>query len=162
MAGLKFSIAFDHADLSAALARLLALGRSPAPALRDIGEHLMISTRKRFAAQQTPEGAAWTPLSQVTLGRKKKNQGKILIERGDLMNLMRYQADNEKVDFGSDRVYAAVMQFGAPKGSLGATKSGGPIPWGDIPARPYLGLSGDDRKDIEQIVADHIARALQA
>lgn len=160
MAGIKLSVEFEHGALSGALNRLLRLGRDPAPAMRDIGEYLMVSTRKRFAAQKTPEGTAWTPLSQVTLGRKKKNAGKILIERGDLMGLLRYQADRQKVDLGSDRVYAAVMQFGARKGSFGGTKRGAPIPWGDIPARPFLGLSGDDRKEIEQIIGDHIARAL--
>lgn len=160
MPGLKFSIEFEHGALSAALNRLMEFGRRPGPALRDAGEYLLVAHRKRFAEQESPDGDAWTPLSEVTLGRKKRNRDKILIDRGDLMGLLRYQADDAKLDFGSDRIYAAVMQFGAAKGAFGTTARGGPVPWGDIPARPFIGLSGDDRREIEQIVMDHVARAI--
>jgi len=58
-------------------------------------------------------------------------------------------------------VYAAVHQFGAAQGAFGNTSRGSPIPWGDIPARPYLGLSDDDRQEIETFVADRLGDLLQ-
>lgn len=59
-----------------------------------------------------------------------------------------YQAGKSRVLVGTSLVYGAVQQLGAKKGSLGRTKRGGPVPWGDIPARPYLGLSAADRSNI--------------
>ncbi len=38
-------------------------------------------------------------------------------------------------------------------------KRGAPIPWGDIPARPFLGLS-DDEADVRDIVARYLVDAL--
>jgi len=37
-----------------------------------------------------------------------------------------------------------------------------PIPWGDIPARPFLGLSDEDRSGILDIVSEALAAARQA
>lgn len=45
---------------------------------------------------------------------------------------------------------------GAKRGAFGVSRRGGPLPWGDIPARPFLGLSADDRKTIEEIVRAHL------
>ncbi|WEI18197.1 phage virion morphogenesis protein [Acinetobacter proteolyticus] len=39
--------------------------------------------------------------------------------------------------------YAAAMQFGIKQGESGRTKRGGPIPFGDIPARPFIGIDTD-------------------
>ena len=47
-------------------------------------------------------------------------------------------------------------QFGAEKGAFGATSRGTPIPWGDIPARPFLGLSADDRDGVRDRILDFI------
>jgi phage virion morphogenesis protein len=65
---------------------------------------------------------------------------------------------------GTNIKYAAVQQFGAKAGAFGAkadafgaTKRGGKIPWGDIPARPFMGISGDDRSAILGIIRKHLA-----
>lgn len=61
---------------------------------------------------------------------------------------------------GSGQEYAAVHQFGAKAGSLwqGRDKRGrrAKSPWGDIPARPYLGLSKQDEQSILDIVQDYL------
>lgn len=57
------------------------------------------------------------------------------------------------------------MQFGARKGEFGAysgtNRKGHPYsgvaPWGDIPARPYLGLSQEDQVTIHALLADYLA-----
>lgn len=48
---------------------------------------------------------------------------------------------------GSDREYAAVQQFGARKRQFGKA------PWGDIPARPFLGISSKDESTILDIIS---------
>lgn len=48
---------------------------------------------------------------------------------------------------GSDREYAAIQQFGARKNQFGKA------PWGDIPARPFLGISGKDESTILDIIS---------
>lgn len=60
------------------------------------------------------------------------------------------------VEVGSSLQYAAVQQFGARRGQFGRTRRGAPIPWGDIPPRPFLGVSEADRRAILAIIADHI------
>lgn len=57
-------------------------------------------------------------------------------------------------------IYAGSQQFGAAKGSFGNTKRGSPIPWGDIPAREFLGLSDEDRHEVSGIVTDYFLAAL--
>jgi rhamnose transport system permease protein len=46
----------------------------------------------------------------------------------------------------SPAIYGAVMQFGAAQGAFGTTARGAPIPWGSIPARPFLGRSEEVRR----------------
>ena len=38
------------------------------------------------------------------------------------------------------------------------TRRGAPIPWGNIPARPYLGLSADDETEVVRILRDYLER----
>ncbi len=78
-----------------------------------------------------------------------------------LQGQMRWQLaeGGRAVEVGSNRIYAAVQQFGQPKGASGRTKRGSPIPWGDIPPRPFLGVSSDDREAIADILSDYLAKA---
>ena len=84
----------------------------------------------------------------------------ILTERGYLRGNLAYRVGNSEGEIGSPSVYAGVHQFGAAKGSFGKTKRDAPIPWGDIPARPFLGLSDEDEADIRDIVLRHLADSL--
>jgi phage gpG-like protein len=73
----------------------------------------------------------------------------------------------DAVAVGSPMIYAATHQFGAKMGEFGryyqlsrlkygekdfrryaGMRQGHPIPWGDIPARPFLGLSETDRANV--------------
>ena len=57
-------------------------------------------------------------------------------------------------------IYAAVMQLGAAQGEFGARigkdKNG---PWGDIPARPFLGVGPTDRENILETITEYLATA---
>ena len=71
-----------------------------------------------------------------------------------------HRATSHSVEVGSLFVYAGTHQFGAEKGSFGSTAKGTPIPFGDIPARPFLGLSDADGDELTDILRDFIIERL--
>ena len=162
MAGLTIRVEFDDGEVRRALDRLARAGTDLAPAMRDIGEN---STRERFSDQTSPHGTPWAPLTEATKARKKRNQDKILTRDGFLRGTLTYQADADSVEVGSPLIYAGIHQFGAKKGAFGSTAKGAPIPWGDIPARPFLvdadgWLASDDEVAIRDIILNHLADSI--
>ena len=157
MAGASIKITLDDAAVLGAINRLLASGKDLTPLMRDIGEHLLNTTRKRFVDQEAPDGTPWAPLSENTKRGKRRNVEKVLTESGILRGQLAYRANADRVEIGSPTVYAGTHQFGAETGAFGTTSSDTPIPWGDIPARPFLGLSDDDERKIAELVNDHLA-----
>lgn len=61
---------------------------------------------------------------------------------------------------GSSAEYAATQQFGAKQGAFGRDKRNHPLPWGDIPARPFLGVSDEDASEILSVVSDYLRRVM--
>lgn len=147
--------------------RLGALGAAlgdMTPVMRDIGEYLLVSTKDRFAQGASPDGTAWAAKSPTTIEAYKRRGDRVDFRplfgpSGRLSSEIVYQANATSVTIGSNLVYAATMQLGAAKGAFGQTSRGGPIPWGDIPARPFLGLSTGDRSAILEIVAEWLETA---
>lgn len=125
------------------------------PALAEIGEDLAESTRLRFSSGTAPDGSSWATNSQTTLRRKRGTRP--LVDSGMLGGGITYQLVDGGVEIGSSRIYAGTQQMGAKRGQYGRTSRGAPIPWGDIPARPLLGVSAADEQTILGILADHIA-----
>ncbi|MDH2197891.1 phage virion morphogenesis protein [Ectopseudomonas oleovorans] len=161
MSGARVELEFDNAAVLSAIRGALAELTDPRPMLLDIGEALVNSTRDRFSAQRGPDGQTWKTLSPRYLETKSPNPGKILQRRGDLVRQIFPQVEGATLLVGTDRVYGAVHQFGALKGAFGKTRRGAPIPWGDIPARPFLGISDDDAAEIIAIARDHLQARLQ-
>jgi phage gpG-like protein len=123
--------------------------------MQDIGEALVASTEKRFKDGTSPAGLPWAPKSPTTLAaysarRLRADPRPLFGPSGILSTTIFYDVapDGSSVEVGSNRIYSAVMQFGAAKGAFGQTSKGGSIPWGNIPARPYLGLSQSDESEI--------------
>lgn len=121
------------------------------PVYRDIGEYLIVATRQRFIDGVGPDGQAWAPSAgdnPTLLGESKR-----------LSREWSYVATPGGLDFGSPLEYAATMHFGARAGQFGTFQIGEreiPIPWGDIPSRKILGLSGDDQSAIRGIESEHL------
>ncbi|MFK3641410.1 phage virion morphogenesis protein [Pseudomonas protegens] len=154
MAGAMLDVNVDLDLVGKALEELAErLGDLTTP-FNDIAEYLHQSTDDRFRQKVAPDGSPWAPLSGVTLARKK-GPG-ILREKGTLQDTMRHQATSTELAFGTDRPYGAVHQFGQHKGASGSRGKGRPIPWGDIPARPYLGLSAEDETEVLLIIHDYL------
>src|SRR5690606_10662975 len=80
--------------------------------MAQIGEKLVQTTRLRFDTQQSPDGVMWPKLAPATLKKKHKNANKILTLRGYLRGSLRWQADSNSVEIGTNKIYAAIHQFG--------------------------------------------------
>lgn len=161
------TIELDDAGVRAALGRLTGRLDDASPAMAEIAEVLLESTRGRFRTGTDPEGAPWAPRSPATLAayaraRPPKRPGEKPLTLEGLLrgpSLAPFSGPRE-AGVGSSAIYAAVHQFGAARGAFGTTARGAPIPWGDIPARPFLGLSPADRAAVLDIVAEWLDGAV--
>lgn len=160
-------IEVSSAATEAALARLEHVLEDPFPLMQDIGDLLTVSTKKRFAEGVSPDGVRWAPKSPTTLehyGIRRSNRIDIrpLFGPSGALNSTIYpEPSRDEVLIGSNLVYAAVQHFGAAKGAFGRMANGSPIPWGDIPARPFLGVSAEDEIGIAATVEDYLTSALR-
>lgn len=136
-------IDFDMSQAEAVLLQVAARVTDMRPVMDQIGEVLVETTIDRFKTDTAPDGTAWAPNTEATLKRKRGTKPLIGNSRV-LSQAISYEATETSVSWGSNLIYAAVHQLGAGKGVFGTMANGSPIPWGDIPARPYLGISEGD------------------
>lgn len=128
----------------------------------------------RYKGSYTKKGALSSKGAARQAGKKP-----LIGESKALSKNIYYRLTGDGVEVGSTRIYAAVQQFGAKMGEFGrysqvarvrkyglhdfrgaaGTKKGFPIPWGDIPPRPFLGLSEQDRADLLDILAEYLSEA---
>ena len=151
-------------DASAKLDEAASLLDDLTPVMNDIGEYMAEATRKRFAAGVGPDGVPWAPKSPATIEAARRdplrgNDPRPLHGLGSLKGSIAHRAGPDHVEIGANRIYAGVMQFGADRGAFGATATGSAIPWGDIPARPFLGIDDTDSDVIVAAVSDWIRQA---
>jgi phage virion morphogenesis protein len=154
------------------------------PALHEVAEEVLLpSTEGRFKRMVEPTATPWAPLSPEYARRKKRNADKILTLYGDLRGSFRYQIEGNELEFGTDKEYAAIHQFGGTiqhaerdtmllRGSKGnkfiskkSAKRRKSWTFQDahigahetkMPARPFLGISGRDRQEILAIFDQYL------
>lgn len=148
------SLEFNDSAASAAILRIQRGMADMRPVMDDLGELLAETTKQRFTAGAAPDGTPWAPKSKATLAAYEHRGDRVDARplfgpSGILSSQIFHQATSDGVSWGSGQVYAAMMQFGG-------TKDAFPNLWGDIPARPFLGLSETDRADIIDTVAEWI------
>lgn len=165
------TITCDTSAVQASLQRLAGSMANPRPVLKRIGEALVHSTKQRFVSGTAPDGSAWAPNKPSTLaawlrerGKKPKTakaRAKVMGSKKPLIGASKnlsggihYAVEGNSVKIGSAEKYAATQQFGAAKGAFGKTRRGASIPWGEIKARPFLGLSRADEEEIPRLVAN--------
>lgn len=90
---------------------------------------------------------AWAGLSAVTLAKRKG--GKKLYQTGQLRNSISTTANKDSVVIGTNDPKAATHQFGAKQGQYGRNQKNVPLPWGNIPARPFLPIDKDGNLQAE-------------
>ena len=166
---MKIKVEIQDKAVRAKIRDLIALGADLSPVTAIIAGKLQRITNKAFDREKDPAtGAPWEPLSDVTLERRRKagrvsrssGEARKLQMKGDLLNSITAQHDSTSAVVGTNLVYASTHQFGAKQGSFGSTSRGGPIPWGDIPARPYLGVSDRDKASIIDAISRHIHKVI--
>lgn len=147
MAGATVTI--DVKGLHEARAKLGTLGRrlgDLTPVMDDIGRMLVDHTVLRFEREEDPDGHAWTPSLRALL-----SGGQTLTDQGHLKASITHRPGRDRVEVGSNVIYARIHQLGGQAGRRGSAA---------IPARPYLGFSADDEADTLDIVNDYLAEAL--
>lgn len=158
----EIRVTIDDAEVRQALNDAIAAGRDLSPAMRGVAEALRGGVQQAFIDQQAPDGAAWAGLSEVTQEARRKRRtwpGDILRVTGRLSDSVTVDSGPDFAAAGTNLVYAGTHQFGAAKGQFGATARGVPIPWGDIPARPFLGVSADTEVEIADVLRAHLIDA---
>lgn len=165
------TVQINDQQVQAALNRVAASLADMSPLMGDLGEMLLASTQDRMLRGEQPDGAAFAPRSQTTLDRYAKLEqtyGPVpLFKSGEMRQQLAYRPGPDYLELSSNAIQSAVMQFGAKQGAFGAfigkDKRGRDhfhsIPWGDIPARPFLGLSEQDKTDILAEIAEWIGGA---
>jgi len=138
------------------LGRLLARFGDLFPLMDRIGELLENTTRLRFETGRSPEGAPWKPSI-----RAEKEGGKTLVKDGHLRDSITHRASADRVEIGTNLIYAAIHQLGGTIRPVRADALVFELPGGlglvhakqvVIPARPYLGVSTSDEAAIVRLV----------
>ena len=120
--------------------------------LGDMVEH---QTKRRIANEkESPDGRPWPEWSKK-YGAKRESHHSLLESSGDLLFAIDYQVDRTRqrveigdVKSGSNLVYLATHQFGDPKRN--------------IPARPFLGISAKNERELLVLVDNWLARTLRS
>lgn len=157
MADSTFTIQVDDARLQSLLKQLDKRVRNLKPVFEEFGELLVASITKNFevGGRYTAAGdwrggfSRWQPLSFATL-ENKRGKG-ILLESTNLLNSINWKADRESVVVGTNRIYAAIQQFGGKAGPGKQVK---------IPARPYLVIQEEDLAQMGDIVGDYLLQKI--
>jgi phage virion morphogenesis protein len=149
-----FTIELNDAATIAVLNRAAARFDDMFSLNEEIGEILVLSTNKRFTTFTAPDGEKWKPRSPATIAKYGRKSNSVtsnpLVKDGFLSKSIASEPERDQVAIGSNSVYAAMMQ-------AGGTKAQFPHLWGDIPERPYLGLSREDIADIVPTVEEWMA-----
>jgi phage gpG-like protein len=170
MTGAAFEVVLDDSLVLGALDRLEAAAADSGPLLQIIGEYGVKSTVERFVtSEEAPDGTPWAALSPAYAAFKPAGYN-ILFLSGALLNSQHAVVGIGEVQWGSGMIYAAVHQFGAtivPKNAKALAFKLGlggvltvRVKSVTIPARPYLGLSAEDRKEIPLLAQDYFGRIM--
>jgi phage virion morphogenesis protein len=151
--------AFEHV-----VGRILTRSRDLAPLMERIGMYGESSTIERFNTETAPDGSRW----KASI-RARVEGGKTLTDSARLKQSITHRAGRDTAEWGSNVIYAGVHQGGA---TIHA-KAGGRLAFrlpGNLrfvrpeqvvlPARPFLGLSGEDEEEIVALGEDYFAELL--
>lgn len=171
------TLRLEDAAPRAALAETEAGARDLTPLMEQIGTVLVNGAVERISQTNVaPDGTPWPKSLRAQLGGQADQAaagvdgggnggsgggGLTLHDSGGLMRSITEEPAPSQVEIGSNMPYAGVHQTGArivPKNAkaLSFTLANGEaatVGSVTIPARPYLGISDDERADIEGLAA---------
>ena len=150
------TIEINSDAISRVLARAFETLTDMTPVMSRVADALRDQTEDRFAEQKSPSGTAWSSRSPATVKsyeRRKLTFGGILHQSGQMSGNLVALSGADFAEVGSPEPYAAMMHFGGSKAAF-------PHLWGNIPARPFFGLSEQNEADILDIISESLATAL--
>lgn len=119
--------------------------------LESIGSAVESQTRLRLADEKaSPDGAPWSPWS-TSYARTRTGKHSLLVSEGDLLDSIQYELNGDELEVGSNLVYAATHQFGDRRKAFGKIDV-------TYPARPFLGLSQQNEKDLTALIEEGLAK----
>ncbi|KRU23297.1 phage virion morphogenesis protein [Psychrobacter piscatorii] len=107
---------------------------------RLVGAEMVNQTEERFYNQHGLDRQPWLPSKRAI-----EQGGDTLRKDGRLLASLTYIALPDGVKWGTNVVYARMMHYGGKKALF-------PHLWGDIPARPFLGMNENDRASVLNII----------
>lgn len=164
------------------LANVRNLGADPEPLLHIAGSVLEASVLRRFETGRGPGGVPWPMTKRQVgraVGRHGPNKAQILVDTGDLRDSIRTRVTPSEVEVGSDGlknpVKALANQFGSHRQTVVVRHTrtinsafGVPLPAPktievrahgritNLPARPFIGVDDEDRKEITDEWRDYL------
>lgn len=134
---MKITLDFNDSEVKEKLAALELRVGNLLPAMELLGQKFVEQTRQNIEKSTDWAGRPLAPNSPTTLLFKRGT--KPLIDTGNLREHIEFSTTGDhSVAIRALEKQAATMQFGARKGEFGTNARGAPIPWGDIPARPFF------------------------
>lgn len=156
----------DWRELHEALRRLRK--GIPEEVKKAIAEGILARTHRRFEESRAPDGTPWPPLSPATLAKEVRPRDRLkrggisaaaqrrmalrkpLVVTARLKNSISWKVVGNRIYVGTNLEYARIHQFGGYAGRGRKVR---------IPARPYLGLTEEDREEAEALLREWIRRA---
>ena len=146
-------IQINDQNLITRLNKVARAMRDPMPLGHAIANSFLTVVEDNFDAEGRP---SWAGLSAVTLARRRS--GKKLFQSGQLRSSITTQVSKDNVMIGTNDPKAPTHQFGARQGQYGKSSRNTPLPWGTIPARPFLPMdkNGNLQAEAEQALFDDV------
>lgn len=175
MSGVAITVSINDKEIKELLSRIQNNLVDPTPIMKIIGSTVRASIIRNFEKGGRPQ--KWKKHSSLT--EKRRGAGaKVLMAQGfagGLAGSINYSAKKDSVKIGTNKIYGAVHQFGAKKGSFGIVAANikahlrkgikvkahtrkMKLPWGNIPARPFLMVQNEDWSEIKDAVNTYLLR----
>lgn len=180
MSGVTLNVTVEDKEVSRMLADLGRRMDNLRPVMAVIGSIIRTSIVRNF--EKSGRQRKWKKHSKTT--EKKRGEGAKILQAqgaaGGLSGSIHSKAYKDKVIIGTNKIYAAVHQFGAKKGSFGTfavnvrehlrKASAGKsyrvrahtrktaLPWGDIPKRPFMMVQDEDWTEIMATINEYITK----
>ena len=142
-------VTFDHKNASDCIELLKSKLEDTTVLFDNIASTIQTNVDLLFSDSVDPYGDPWANVD------KHRPGGQPLLDTGRLAASITHVSGNYSAEIGTNVIYAGTHQRGAAKGQYGSN-----IPWGDIPARPFLPNENDGlpdlwKADIEQEITDY-------
>ena len=145
----------------AALGGLVAGFDNLEPLAERFGVYLESSTIERFDTETAPDGSAWEQSI-----RAKEEGGQTLTDSSQLRSSIHAEVSSSSVRWGSNKIYARMMNDGGTIRAKVGGKLKFQLPGGlgfrsvdqvTIPARPFLDINAEDEAELLTLTEEYAA-----